>query len=323
MLSTSTVRTNVRVSRVSEEAQGIRSFELLPVVGEELPPFSAGSHIDVYLPSGVVRQYSLCNDPREAGRYVIAVLRAPESRGGSEGMHALEQGQTLVISHPRNHFALSDDAEHHVLVAGGIGVTPILSMAHQLVASGRSFELHYCARSESHAAFVEYIKASELTRSANFHFDDAVPGRRFDVNAVLNGAPSGSHLYVCGPSAFMEWVLQSARTMAWPEVALHKEHFAGTSGPAGDAGTFEVKIASTGAVISVKREETVVAALARANVHVETSCEQGVCGTCLTRVLEGVPEHLDMYLSPEEQERGDRFLPCCSRSRSALLVLDL
>jgi len=314
----------VRVTRKTVEAQDICSFELANVDGTPLPSFSAGSHIDVHLPNGLTRQYSLCNDPTESHRYLIGVLRDPGSRGGSAAMHELvKEGDVLHVSPPKNHFPLAHEAAHSVLVAGGIGVTPILCMAERLAMAGASFEMHYCTRSPERTAFLQRIRASSFADKVQFHFDDGAEGQKLQLHRLLSPVRPGTHLYVCGPKGFMDWLLGAARSAGWPEAQLHYEFFGAEIVKSDDDQSFEVKLASSGKVITVGKEQTVVQALAAIGVEVATSCEQGVCGTCLTRVLEGEPDHKDMYLTPEEQAANDQFTPCCSRSKSALLVLDL
>jgi vanillate O-demethylase ferredoxin subunit len=313
----------VRIDRKTVEAVDICSFELVDPNGQALPPFSAGSHIDVHLPDGLVRQYSLANDPRDTQRYLIAVLRDASSRGGSIGMHALQPGATIGISDPKNHFALAHSARHSILLAGGIGITPILCMAERLAQIGASFELHYCTRSAERTAFAERIRGSAFADKAQLHHDDGAAEQKFDPKAAIGAPREDVHLYVCGPTGFMDWVLGTSRELGWPDSRLHREYFAGAAAASADDGAFEVQLASSGAVIRVAPDQTVVAALAAAGVQVPVSCEQGVCGTCLTRVIDGVPEHRDMYLTDEERSRGDQFTPCCSRARSSRLVLDL
>ena len=315
---------SVRVARKAVEAEGICSFELVSADGAPLPAFSAGSHVDVQLPGGQTRQYSLCNDPTETHRYLIAVLRDAASRGGSAAMHdVVKEGDTLTISTPKNHFALAHEAGSHLLLAGGIGITPLLCMAERLANVGAAFEMHYCTRSRSRTAFVERISRSAFAPRVQFHHDDGVPDQRLDIAALLAEPPAGRHLYVCGPKGFMDAVLGAARAQGWPESQLHYEFFSADVAPvAGDA-SFEVQLASSGRIVVVPADRSIAQALAEAGVTVATSCEQGVCGTCLTRVIEGEPEHRDLYLTPEEQAAGDQFLPCCSRSRSARLVIDL
>lgn len=315
----------VRVQRKHREAEGICSFELVHPQGELLPPFTAGAHIDVHLGGKLVRQYSLCNPPQERHRYVIAVLRESVSRGGSEAMHGLSEEQCLRISEPRNHFPLTQDLADSILLAGGIGITPILCMAEQLSASGAAFRLHYAARSRNRAAFLQRLSESTFSECVQLHFDDGPQEQRLDVARLLEYASPLAHLYACGPAGFLDWVLGAARNASWPDSRLHKEYFASaattTVGSAGSS--FEVQIASTGAVIQVAAEQTVVAALACHGIELPVSCEQGVCGTCVTRILKGTPDHRDLFLTPGEQQSGDRFTPCCSRALSQRLVLDL
>ena len=319
-----TATRRVRIARKTVEAQDICSFELVAPEGGALPRFAAGAHIDVHLGGGLVRQYSLCNDPRETQRYQIAVLREPASRGGSIAMHALQPGHALEISAPRNHFAQAHDASHHLLLAGGIGITPILCMAEQLAAEGASFALHYCTRSAERTAFAQRLRSAPFASQVQLHHDDGAAAQKLDLAALLASPRPGTHLYVCGPSGFMEAVLSAARAAGWPEARLHREYFAAAA-PKGNGhdGAFEVQVASSGAVIRVAPDQAVVAALAAAGIEVPVSCEQGVCGTCLTRVLDGVPDHRDLFLSDEERARGDQFTPCCSRAKSHRLVLDL
>ncbi|QNK75526.1 oxidoreductase [Variovorax sp. PAMC28562] len=314
----------VRVARKVDETIDIATFELVSINERPLPPFSAGSHIDVHLPNGLTRQYSLCNDPKEAHRYLIGVLRDPGSRGGSQSLHdAVNEGDILHIGAPKNHFPLAHEAKHSVLVAGGIGVTPILCMAERLAVTGASLEIHYCTRSPERTAFRQRIAASAFAAKVQFHFDDGDSAQKLDLARLLSTMNPGVHLYVCGPKGFMDWLLNAARAAGWPAEQLHYEFFGAEVVKSNDDASFEVKLASSGKVVFVSKEQTVVQALAAAGIEVLTSCEQGVCGTCLTRVLEGEPDHRDMYLTPEEQAVNDQFTPCCSRSKSRLLVLDL
>lgn len=315
---------SVRVARKTAEAEGICSFELVRTDGQPLPAFAAGSHVDIEIPGGFTRQYSLCNDPAETHRYLIAVLRDAGSRGGSVAMHDhVSEGDVLSISAPKNHFALAHDARSHLLLAGGIGVTPLLCMAERLAHVGAEFEMHYCTRSRARTAFMQRIAATEFAARVAFHFDDGPDAQRLNLAALLSSPTPGRHVYVCGPKGFMDAVLGAARANGWPEAQIHHEFFGATVAARSDDGSFAVKLGSSGRVIPVAADRTVVQALAEAGVSVATSCEQGVCGTCLTRVIEGMPDHRDMYLTPEEQAAGDQFLPCCSRSKTPLLVLDL
>lgn len=321
-MSTATLR--VRVARKTAEADGICSFELVDAAGAALPAFTAGAHLDVQVPGGPTRQYSLCNNPAETHRYLIAVLREPTSRGGSAGMHErVREGDLLDISPPRNHFPLADGAASHLLLAGGIGVTPILAMAERLHAQGADFGMHYCSRTQARTAFAGRLARAPFAARVHLHLDDGDAVQRLDLAALLQVPVPGRHLYVCGPQGFMDAVLGTARKQAWPEPQLHYEFFSAAPVDATGDRDFEVQLASSGRVIPIPAGRSVVQVLADAGVFVATSCEQGVCGTCLTRVTEGVPDHRDQYLTPEEQAACDQFLPCCSRAKSERLVLDL
>jgi len=321
-MTTATLR--VRVSARREEARDIASFELVAADGRPLPAFSAGAHIDVRVDDGLVRQYSLCNDSAETHRYLIAVLKDPATRGGSKAMHErVRVGDELEISAPRNHFPLAREARRSVLLAGGIGVTPILCMAERLAAASADFELHHCTRSPERTAFRERIAAGRLGPRVHHHFDDGPPEQKLELAAFIARQGSDTHLYVCGPKGFMDAVLNEARSQGWPETRLHYEFFAAGAVERGNDQGFEVQVASSGQVVAVAKDETVVQALGRIGIEVPTSCEQGVCGTCITRVLEGVPDHKDVYFTADEQAANDRFTPCCSRSKSQRLVLDL
>lgn len=314
----------VMVSKKSPVAEGICSFELVGIE-DPLPTFEAGSHIDVYVAPGVIRQYSLCNDPAESHRYVIGVLNEPASRGGSRGMHeTIKVGDRLTIGEPRNLFGLNPNASRHLLFAGGIGVTPILSMAWRLHAMAAEFEMHYCVRSRARAAFVDAIQAAPFAERVQFHFD-AEPGQqKLDVRAALGVAATGTHVYVCGPAGFMDHVLETARACGWDDSALHREYFvAPTATDAGCDRPFELYLKRSGLVLQVPAELTALQALEAAGVAVDSSCEQGICGSCLTPVLEGEPEHRDQFLTDAERALNDQFTPCCSRAQSARLVLDL
>lgn len=314
---------SVCVQKRTDEAEGICSFELVAEDGAKLPPFTAGAHIDVYVSPGLVRQYSLCNDPAERNRYKIAVLREPQSRGGSAGMHTkVQAGQCLTVGSPRNHFALVP-ARHSLLLAGGIGITPILAMARSLHAQGDSFEMHYCGRSAARMAFLDELAAAPFAGAVQVHTDDGDAGQRFDANGLLATPQPGTHLYVCGPAGFMDHVLATARACGWPEEQLHREYFA--AAPVDHPGdeAFEVQLARTGTRCQVPAGKTVLEVLLAEGVDLPFSCESGVCGTCLTSVLAGTPDHRDSYLTEAERAAGSQFLPCCSRSKSPVLVLDL
>ncbi len=317
----------VRVQRKWVEAQDVCALELVPAESGKLPAFAAGAHVDVVLtgPGGdLIRQYSLCNAPGETHRYQIAVLREPQSRGGSDQVHdALAEGDLLRISVPRNHFALAPEAPHHLLFAGGIGITPLLAMAEQLSLQGAPFTLHHATRTRERTPFLQYIAAAPFAHKVIHHHSAGDGTQRLDIDATLAQAPAGSHLYVCGPQRFIDAVLASARTKGWSEARLHCEYFSAAAIDTSGDGTFELEIASTGQIITVLAQQTTLQALQAAGLDIASSCEEGVCGTCLTGVKSGTPDHRDHYLTTEEQQANDQFLPCCSRARSARLVLNL
>ena len=316
-------RLRVRVAAKQDEATDIVSFELVAESAEPLPAFAAGAHIDVHVREGLVRQYSLCNDPAERHRYLIAVLQEPSSRGGSKAMHeSIEVGDVLTISAPRNHFQLATGTRH-LLLAGGIGVTPILSMAETLAASGVDFEMRFCTRSADRTAFRQRIAQSPFAGNVHFHHSEGAASQKFDIEGRLAKPQADEHLYVCGPKGFMDAVLSAARASGWPEGQLHYEFFAGEVAPSERDESFELELARTGKVLLVRKDQTALQALMEAGVEVESSCEQGVCGTCATRLLGGIPDHKDLYFTPEEQAANDQFTPCCSRAKTARLVLDL
>ncbi|WP_434697645.1 oxidoreductase [Pseudomonas sp. Z1-14] len=313
----------VQVAARTIETPDICSYELTSIDGQPLPAFTAGAHIDVHLPDGLVRQYSLCNHPEERHRYLIGVLRDPSSRGGSRSLHEqIQPGARLLISEPRNLFALAPAAQGSLLFAGGIGITPILCMAEHLAQSGAAFALHYCARSRDRAAFVERLEQSPYADRVFLHFDEE-PATALDAVRILASPSADLHLYVCGPGGFMQHILDTAKAQGWREPNLHREYFAAAPIDTTGDGRFSVKLASSGQVFEVPADRSVVQVLESHGIEVPISCEQGVCGTCLTRVLEGVPDHRDMFLTEAEQACNDQFTPCCSRSRTPLLVLDL
>jgi vanillate O-demethylase ferredoxin subunit len=316
----------VRLAHKSFETPQIARLELVAVDAAGLPPFSAGAHIDVHTPGGPLRQYSLCNDPAESHRYVIGVLRDAASRGGSVALcDRTEVGQVLQISAPRNHFPLDESAPHSLLLAGGIGITPLLCMAERLSHIGASFELHQCVRSRGQAAFVERIAASGWAAALHLHCDDGEAGQRLHPARLFAAAPAGAHLYVCGPGGFMTAVLDAARAAGWDESRLHSEFFAPLAAPAAAPAerAFEIVLARSGRVLQVPAGHSAADVLIEAGVELEVSCEQGVCGACLTRVIDGIPEHRDMLLSKAERAANDQFTPCCSRACSPRLVVDL
>lgn len=313
---------SVRVADRKREAHQIDSFELVSVTGDALPPFSAGSHIDVHLPNGLIRQYSLYNDSSAEGRYRIAVLLAPQGRGGSAAMHQLQIGQHINISPPRNLFPLNHESRKTLLFAGGIGITPILCMAERLARIGADFELHYYSRSREHAAFADTLEHCSFAERVKLYVDSDPAGKP-DLAALLAGHGTDEHLFVCGPNGFMEYVLATAAQAGWAEHQLHREYFANDVAHVETDQGFDVTLASTRQVLHVPPRLSLLQVLLEHGIDIPYSCEQGVCGTCLVRVLEGTPDHRDLYLSPGEKAANDQLLTCCSRANSKTLVLDI
>lgn len=313
------------VRQIRFEASGINSYELADPDGAELPAFTAGAHIDIHLADGLVRQYSLCNAPSERHRYVIAVLRDAQGRGGSAALHDGLHVQDIVrVSLPRNNFALAPAAKKVLLLAGGIGMTPLKSMAHALEAAGVPFELHYCARDAGSVAFREQLDATWKHGQVHFHFDQGDPARGLDIGALLCTPAPDTHVLYCGPAGFMKAC--ALATNHWPQGTVHCEHFKAPETPA-DApaavapGSFAVKIASTGAMLEVPEDRSIATVLAQAGIHIETSCEAGLCATCKIRYLAGEVDHRDFILS--DDDHGQWLTACVSRAKSGVLVLDL
>ena len=315
---------DVEVVEKTRETDNIVSLELARPDGLALPAFEPGAHIDMHLPNGLLRQYSLCNHPGETHRYLIAVLKDPDSRGGSITLHdQVKVGDRLQISEPRNLFTMAENAQRTLLFAGGIGITPILCMAYALSDAKADFALHYSARSRSGMAFVDQIMGSPFADRVSLHISDAGPSQRLDAEPLLSNPQPGTHLYVCGPARFMDYVLETARANGWPSERMHREYFSAAPLDHSHDGSFEVEIKSTGEVIAIPADRSALQVLEEAGFDIPMSCEEGVCGTCLTRVLEGEPDHRDLFMTDEEHALNDRFTPCCSRARSGKLVLDL
>ena len=320
----------LRLRRRRSEALDVESFELIDPAGRPLPPFEAGSHLLVECTRGIVRSYSLCNSPTERHRYQIAVLREPASRGGSAAMHADWQvGSTIRTSSPRNHFPLAaastaPDGGRVLLLAGGIGITPLLAMAEELQRQARPFELHYCSRTAERTAFADRLRTAPYADAVHIHHDDGPAAQRFDAEAAIGRAGPQDHLYVCGPAGFIDHVHAVAAALGWPDAQRHHELFGAQTElhVAGDQ-PFEIVVANRGVSVVVAAGETALAALRRAGIDVLSSCDEGVCGTCLTGVVEGVPDHRDQYLTEADRARNDCFTPCCSRACSGRLVIEV
>ena len=313
----------MRVKSVTYEAERIHTYELRPLAGGELPPFTAGAHIDLHLADGCTRSYSLVNPQNERHRYVIAVALDAASAGGSRYVHEhVQAGGKLMIAPPKNNFALVEDARHSVLIAGGIGITPVWCMVQRLIELGRSWALHYSARTRETAAFVDTIAA--LRDNGNhppvvLNFDFEPGGKPLDIAAIVNHAPDDAHLYCCGPTGMLDAFERA--TQQRPREQVHVEYFSAKEAPA-TGGGYTVMLAKSNVRVFVKTGETILDALRGAGVDAPFSCTEGVCGSCEMRVLEGIPDHRDMVLTDAERVSNRSMMICCSGAKSETLVLD-
>lgn len=312
----------VEVVDVIDEAADVRSIRLRGPHGASLPAAEPGSHIDVRVGDGLVRQYSL-TDTAAQDSYSIAVKQERPSRGGSTAMHALQAGDVIEIAGPRNSFPLDHAASRHVLIAGGIGITPILAMVRDLVARGEDVELHYFARSAEHAAFRGLLSGEPLAARSTLHLGLDAAGTTAALSQVLADPAAGSHLYVCGPAGLIEATHDQAAAQGWLADAVHDERFVPDAVVPSGARDFTVVLERSGCRVAVGADETILEAVSRAGIPIDSSCEQGICGTCVTSVLEGDVEHRDSYLTEDEQELGDRICVCVSRAAGAELRLDI
>jgi ferredoxin-NADP reductase len=308
---------SVMIRAIRYEAEGVLSFELTPVSGVGLPDFAPGAHIDVHLPGGLMRQYSLTN-ASNGHHYIIGVGLDRASRGGSRWLHDVARpGQVLTISAPRNTFPLVTEAAGAILFAGGIGITPIRAMAQHLQSEGVPWRLYYAARARSFAAFADELLS--FGEEVRLHLDEEAQAL-LDIAAAVAAAPFGAHLYCCGPEPMIAAFLEAAKDR--PSDHVHVEHF-GALAPLANDGGLMVELAKSGRVIEVAADQTILEAVLAAGVPVASSCRNGVCGTCETRVLAGEPDHRDLILSEAEKVAGDTMMICCSRAKTPRLTLDL
>lgn len=309
------------VRGISDIASDTRLYELADPTGAPLPEFEAGAHVDIEIPGGFLRQYSLCGDPRDRSRYMIAVLREAGGGGGSRALHdAVKVGERLVVSRPRNNFPISVGAPRHLLLAGGIGITPMMAMIEQFRHEQADFELHYCTRSLERTAFRDRLAA--FGTRVVYHHDQGDPRRGLDIASLLAQHRPGTHLYYCGPAPFMEAVKRASAH--WPAESVHFEYFAppaATQSAPPPGGAFRIRLAHSGREFDIPPERSIVDVLRDAGIEIETSCEIGTCGTCKTRYLAGTPQHNDYILTAKDQQEW--VMVCCARAGSDVLVLDL
>lgn len=313
-----------RLTETKDLSDEIRSFTFEAKEGTPFTEAVAGAHLDIYLPGELLRQYSLWQwDP--AGRWgSVAVKREDDGRGGSKAMHALTVGAEVTLNGPRNNFPLEEAAAHSILIAGGIGATPIYAMADRLKGLGRSQDVYYLTRSRSHAAFQKPFEALDLGSSGGSltcRYDDE--HGFLDIAGILDAAPSGSHLYVCGPEPLLNAVLTAAETRL-PSTQVHFERFsADPTALEGPSDSFQVELAQTGGTLEVPADKSILDVLLQNDVSVDFGCSEGVCGACILDVLDGEIDHRDSVLTPDEQEENSMMCVCVSRAKGRKLVLDI
>ncbi|MBV5265773.1 PDR/VanB family oxidoreductase [Pinisolibacter aquiterrae] len=315
---------DVVIESRSDDRGDILRLDLVAADGGDLPAFTAGAHVEIAVPlaDGTVleRQYSLWGDPADRRRWRLGILLEPASRGGSRTLHAIAKpGTRLRIQALRNHFPLDATAKRSILIGGGIGITPMLAMAAEIAAAGGDFALHVATRSQARTAFLDVLPG--FGDRVVLHHDDGIGGAPLVPERDLPAPDEGTHLYVCGPAGFMDWIITSARALGWAEERIHREYFHAEVDASG--GAFEVEAKRSGITVTVDEGESIASALEKAGVRISVSCEEGVCGTCLCDVLEGTPDHRDHFLTDEEKAAGDQILICCSRAKTPRLVLDL
>lgn len=307
-----------RICAIREEACGVRSFVVERIDNAEWPEWTPGAHVDLALGRGMNRQYSLCGRPEDRQHLRFAVLREPASRGGSAYLHdKLGVGDSLNVIAVRNHFPLIA-AERYLLIAGGIGITPLLAMARKLERTGQDWQLLYGGRSRASMAFLDEMAA----------FGDKVKVRPqdecglLDLAAFIGAAQPGKVVYCCGPEPLLQAV--EAQCASWPEDALQIERFHPRAQEVKLASpAFDVELRKSGLTIAIAPDQTIADALDSIGVHIPRSCNEGTCGTCITKVLEGTPDHRDSFLRPKQRAENKRIMVCCSRSLSPRLVLDV
>ncbi len=310
---------SVQVTAMRLEAKGIVSIELGKPDQDNLPSFEAGSHIDLHLANGLVRSYSLLSSPQNQTHYIVAVLNDRDSSGGSRFIHEkLRVGDLIAISAPRNNFSVDFSAEHSVLIAGGIGVTPIMCMLNDLRAKKKQVEVLYCARSRSEAAFVDMLSQYP---EVQFHFDDEQSAPP-DLKSYLDKRPKDSHVYCCGPTKMLDAFENLCEALHMPNV--HVEHFAAAEDMQSvQNDEYVVTLSQSNKTISVPAGKSLLDAILDAGVNIDHSCREGICGACETKVLEGIPDHRDNVLTKSERAANKTIMVCVSGCICKKLILDV
>jgi len=303
------------------EAKDIVSVELNPIEGAHFEPFTAGAHIDLHLPNGLLRSYSLLNSAADKDRYLLGILNDRNSTGGSAYIHReLRVGQILKISNPRNNFALDETANHTVLVAGGIGITPVYCMLLRLLSLGHSVELIYCARSRAEAAYIKEL--TQLNVKITWHFDEEKGGLSPRLDEYLAGQAKDTHFYCCGPTAMIDAFEKACEKLGYEQV--HVERFvAKKTATTVEEHDYVVELAKSAMTLDVPAGSSLLEVIENAGVLVNTACREGVCGACETKVLAGEPDHRDSVLSPRQKAANNVMMVCVSGCKGNKLVLDL
>lgn len=315
----------VRVQHIEALASDIKMFEMVAEDGGELPVFEAGAHVDVMTGNGLRRSYSLANDPAERNRYVTAILREANGGGGSAWMHdEVKEGDLLTLKPPINNFPLDPTASEHILIAGGIGITPIIAMGHELQRRGANGTLHYCTKSPEETAFLTEVEEVFGKGRVVFHHDGGDPSQGIKLDEVLGERPNGAHLYLCGPAGLID----AARAAAghWPQSSIHFELFASAKTDAADAASesFEVELKESAKTVQVPADKSILEAVTEAGVEADSACQQGLCGSCEVKLLGGEADHRDQLMNDEQKAANDKIYICVSRAKSgAKLILDI
>jgi ferredoxin-NADP reductase len=313
---------DARLTKIEDVARHTKLYTFARIEGGALPAYKPGAHIDLHLPNGLVRQFSLVVPNNDPASYVVGVKKDAASRGGSRYIiEEMKVGDQIKISAPRNNFPLIENAEHVVLVAGGIGITPIWCMTQQLIALKRPWTLHYSCRSREDMAFLDTLKSLD-PQSVHLHFDDEADGKFIDLTAAIAAAPADAHFYCCGPNPMLKAF--EAAAAARPRGNVHVEYFTPKdAAAAAGTGGFWVELARSGEEYFIPEGKKVLEVLFDSGVDVDYSCELGICGACETRVISGIPIHHDSVLSEEEQATNEKVMICCCGCATERLVLDM
>ena len=313
---------DARVTAMEDVPRDTKLYSFARLDGGKLPAYAPGAHIDLHLPNGLVRQFSLVVPDSDPDKYVVGVKRDAASRGGSRYIiDEMRVGDQIKISPPRNNFPLIENAEHVVLVAGGIGITPIWCMVQRLAALKRSWKIYYACQSRQDMAFLEELKKLDA-QAVQLHFDDEAEGKFLDLAGAIEAAPQNAHFYCCGPNPMLKAFETAAASR--PRANIHIEYFTPKDdGTTGHMGGFWVELARSGEEYFIPEGKKVLEVLFESGVDVDYSCELGICGACETRVISGIPEHHDSVLSEEEQATNEKVMICCCGCKTERLVLDM